>query len=444
MTSRGVAKKQKRQQDARISSMNATAECPALKKRKGGGPVLLLLFLMAAAPAVMARQNGGPGAGPSAAASRAARKAEVQKHLRRATEFLRANDANAAEKELNAVLAIDRKNAEAYANLGAIAFVRRDYQGAAFDLRKALAMDPSLTRAEALLGISERRLGDGAARALLEKAFPKLTDNALRKQVGMELADLYEREGQLDATASVLRALVELDPDNVDILFAAQRVYSELADDTLNKLAIIAPQSARMQQVIAEHLINSGDLPGAIAHYRKALEIDPRVPGVHYELGEAILESSAADPESQAAAQKEFEAAIQTEGDSAKIECQLGRIAFHQPDVEQAYAHFSRAFALNPADAEAQLGLGRVLAAMAKQEEAAKYLRMATASDPLNSEAHYRLAMASKKLGLLGEAEKEMRLFQEIKHTKDGVKVLYQQMNKKPAASEDPLPEPQP
>jgi tetratricopeptide (TPR) repeat protein len=237
---------------------------------------------------------------------------------------------------------------------------------------------------------------------------------------------------------------VELDPDNVDILFAAQRVYSELADDTLNKLAIIAPQSARMQRVIAEHLINNGDLPGAIAHYRKALEIDPRVPGVHYELGEAILESSAADPESQAAAQKEFETAIQTEGNNAKIECQLGRIAFLQPDVEQAYAHFKRAFALNPADAEAQLGLGRALATMAKEEEAVKYLRMAAQSDPLSSEAHYRLAIVCKRLGLLNEAEKEMHLFLEIKQTKERVTALYRQMNKKPAAPDDQIPEPQP
>jgi tetratricopeptide (TPR) repeat protein len=423
--------------------MNAIAPWLALIKRKVGSLVLGASLLVAGVPAVMAQQNGARGTGRSVG-DRAARRAEVREHLRHATEFLKANDANSAEKELKAVLAIDAKNAEAYANLGAIAFVRRDYQGASQDLKKALAIDPSLTRSEALLGISARRLGDPAARALLEKAFAKLTDKALRKQVGMELADLYEREDELDATASVLRTLVGFDPDNVDILFAAQRVYSELADDTLNKLAITAPQSARMQQVIAEHLINNGDLPGAIAHYRKALEIDPRVPGVHYELGEAILESSAVDPVTQAAAQKEFETAIKTEGDNAKIECQLGRIAFLQPDVEQAYAHFKRAFALNPADAGAQLGLGRALATLAKDEEAVKYLRMAAQTDPLSSEAHYRLAIVCKRLGLLEEAEKESHLFLEIKQTKERVTALYRQMNKKPAAPDDQLPEPEP
>ena len=54
-----------------------------------------------------------------------------------------------------------------------------------------------------------------------------------------------------------------------------------------------------MQQVIAERLINEGDLKGATEHYRKALEIDPRVPGVHYELAEAILESAPTDAEAK-------------------------------------------------------------------------------------------------------------------------------------------------
>ena len=72
-----------------------------------------------------------------------------------------------------------------------------------------------------------------------------------------------------------MRSLVDLDPDNVDVLFMAQRVYSELADDTLNKLAVLAPGSARMQQVIAERLVNGGDLKGAIEHYRKALADRP-------------------------------------------------------------------------------------------------------------------------------------------------------------------------
>jgi len=197
--------------------------------------------------------------------------AEIHEHLRKAAEYLKANDRDSAAREFDAVLALDPKNADAHANLGVIAFFKGDYRNASQHLRNALAIDSSLVKSQALLGICQSRLGDPSARALLEKSFPKLKDKPMRMQVGLELASLYDQQGDPGATAVVMRTLVELDPDNVDVLFMAQRVYSELADDTLNKLAVLAPGSARMQQVIAERLVNGGDLPHAIEHYRKAL-----------------------------------------------------------------------------------------------------------------------------------------------------------------------------
>ena len=368
----------------------------------------------------------------------------IQDHLQRAQAALHANDVSTAEKEFRAILALDPKNAPAHTNLGVLALGQGDCQTASKEFRLALAAQPSLLRAQALLGICQKRLGDPGARTTLEKSFQKLQDKPLRIQVGMELAALDDGQGDLDATASVMRTLVDLDPDNVDILYAAQRVYSELADDTLNKLAIVGPQSARMQQVIAQRLINAGDLQGATEHYRKALEINPRLPGVRYELAEAILESSPNDARAQAEAEKELETAVKIDGESARTECLLGRIAVLRSDLESAQGHYNRAFALNPRDVEAQIGLGRLLATMDKPQDALKYLRMAVQSDPLNGEAHYRLATVCRRLQLKDEAEREMRLFQEIKQTKERVKELYKQMNKKTRPQDDQVLDPEP
>jgi tetratricopeptide (TPR) repeat protein len=367
--------------------------------------------------------------------------AAIHDHLHKAADYLKANDPGSAVKEFDAVLAIDPKNAEAFANLGVIAFLQRDYQTASQYLRNALAIDPSLVKTQALLGLCERRLGQHSAQERLEKAFSKLKEKNLQIQVGMELANIYYQQDNLDRTASMMRSLVDIDPDNIEILYMAQRVYADLADETLNKLAILAPGSARMQQVIAERLINEGDLKGATAHYRKALEMDPRLPGVHYELGEAILESSPNDPQVQAEAEKELETAVKLDGDSARTECIFARIAARRSDPDGAYAHYSRAFALNPGEPEAQIGLARLLTDREKPQEAVKYLRMAVQSDPLNGEAHYRLASVCRGLGLQDEAARELRLFQEIKQTKDGLKELYRQMNKKPPGQEDLIPD---
>jgi tetratricopeptide (TPR) repeat protein len=367
--------------------------------------------------------------------------AEIHDHLRKAAEYLKAQDPDSAVKEFNAVLALDSRNAEAYANLGVVAFFRRDYRSASGYLRKAAAIDPSLAKSQALLGICEKKLGDPSARALLEKSFSKLKDNSLRLQVGLELASLYEEQGDPGATATVMRSLVDLDPDNVDVLFTAQRVYSELADDTLNKLAVLAPGSARMQQVIAERLVNGGDLPRAIEHYRNALQIDPHLPGIHFELGEAILQSSPHDPATQAEAEKEFEAAEAIDGDVVNAECGLGAIALSQSDLDRAFTHYQRAYKLNPDEVEAQLGLARLLMMQQKPQEAVKFLQAAIQTDPLNSEAHYRLASAYKRLQMDDQAQKEMHLFQEIKKTKDQVKDLYRQMTIKPRVQDDEVPD---
>jgi tetratricopeptide (TPR) repeat protein len=380
-----------------------------------GNPWFLALTFLLSAPSVTVAQT-------------AASHDEIRNHLRKAAEYLKASDLNSAVTEFDAVLALDPKNAEAYANLGVIAFSRRDYHKAAQNLHKAVAIDPSLVKSEALLGICQARLGDPSAHVALEKSFAKLKDKNLQLQVGLELESLYQQQGETERAVPVMQKLVDLNPDDVDILYMAQRLYRELADDTLDKLAVLAPGSARMQQVIAERLVNAGDAQSAAEHYRKALEIDPRLPGLHFELAQAILESARSNPAMQDEAEKELKAAIAADGDSAGVECELGAIANLRSDTDQAYARYSRAFAMNHGSTQAQLGLGQVLMTMEKPQEARKYLEMAVKADPLNTAAHYRLASTYKLLQMPKAAQKEMHLFQEIKDTKDRVRALYKQM----------------
>lgn len=394
----------------------------------------MIASLLSLAAAPMLAQAGAPGT------------ADVHDHLQKAEAYLKANDPDAARREFRAVLALDPRNAEAYANLGVIAFVEHDCQTAAENFRKALVINSSLEKTRALLGVCEKRLGDPSSRATLEKSFAKLQDKKLRLQVGLELASLCEEQGDLGATASVMHDLVDLAPDNLDVLFMAQRVYSQLADETLNKFALLAPDSARMQQIIAQHLINQGDLKGAIDHYQKALQIDPRTSGVHFELGEAILESARNDAAAQAGAQKELESAIAIEGDTAKAECELADIALLQSAPEQALTHYQRAYQLNPNEVQAQMGLAKLAMHGEDPQQAVKYLRMAVQSDPLNGSAHYQLARAYKRLQMNELAQKEFHMSQEIRKTKEQVEGLYYQMNrhKKPETydgSEDAGPE---
>ena len=370
------------------------------------------------------------------------REEQIQGHFRQAAADLNANNPKAAIEEYSAILALDPKNAEGLANRGALNFLRGDCKSAEPDFRAALASNSSLAKATAMLALCENRMGERGAQAHLENAFAKLKEKHLREQVGTALVGLYFQQGDDERAANVAQSLVAMDPDNADILYMAQLVYSELADDTLNKLTVVAPGSARMQQVIAEHLVNGGNLKEAIEHYKKSLELDPRLAGVRFELAEAILESAKTDPATQAQAQAVLEEAARAEGDSAKIEAEMGRIAMLASDNSSAEAHYRRALEIDPGELVAQIGLGHVLMSVGKNEEAMKHLREAVTADPLNSEAHYRLGTVYRKLHMDAEAERELKLFQEIKKTDDQVKEIYRQMNKRPKfEEEDQLPD---
>ncbi len=361
--------------------------------------------------------------------------AELAADLERGHAALQANDQALAGQAFRAALKLDPDNAEAHANLGVMAFFRGDCPAAVPEFQSALHVSPNLTKALALLAICERRLGQPSAQADMESAFANLQDAKLRTQVGVELADFYFQQGDLDRTLPIVHSLVQLNPDNVDILFFAQRIYAELADNTMNKLALLAPDSARMQQLIAEQLINAGDLKDAIDHYRKAIALDPRLPGMHFELAESILESSN-DVNAQAEAQQELEAAVRTDGDSARVECLLGRIALLQSKDDAAYAHYRRAYDLNPNEVEAQLGLAAILVEEEKPQEALTYLRSAVQADPMNANAHYRLARVCHVLHLNEEEQKEIKLYKEIHATKERIAQLYQQMNRRTEAQD--------
>lgn len=319
---------------------------------------------------------------------------------------------------------------DARLRLGTQELMRGDCADAQKDLRALLAARPSLIQAEGMLGMCEKRLGELQARAHLEHAFARLTDPKLKTEVGVELADYYYQRGDLDHALPVVRSLVALNPDNIDILFFAQNVYQEMADNTLNKLALLAPESPRMQQVVAEHLVNAGDLKGAAEHYRKALEMDPYLPGAHFELAEAVLEANPNDAAAQAEAEQQLQDALRVDGESARIECEMGRDAFLQSQMDAALAHYRRARALVPTDVEALMGMARILMREQKPAEALPLLKQAVDEDPLNGEAHYRYSRALQAIGQTDAAHEQIQIYETIQRSRQKVIQIYQEMNR--------------
>ena len=104
----------------------------------------------------------------------------------------------------------------------------------------------------------------------------------------MELVELYTASQDLEKASSVVNAMRQADPANPAVLYAAYRVYSDLAGEAMLSLALAAPDSAQMHQVMAHEEARQGNTAGARVQFQKALEIDPKLPGIHFEMGELL------------------------------------------------------------------------------------------------------------------------------------------------------------
>jgi tetratricopeptide (TPR) repeat protein len=347
--------------------------------------------------------------------------AEIRTDMSRAQAALRDHRPDVAVSAYKEVLRLDPGNIDARANLGVVAMSTGDWRGAANELDAALRVQPSQSNVEALLGICEVRLGRaGDAEKHLSEAFSKVEEPKLKRETGMNLVEVEFHRGELDKASAILIPLKELDPTDVGISYAAFRVYSELAYQAIESLAINSPDSAQLHRALAEHLVNDGHIDGAITEYRKALTITPDTADVHFELGQAIEAQSQVDS-NLAQAQQEFEASLRLNPANASCECQLAEVELLRSDPKDATQHFMQALHLDPEAACAKAGLAPQLMDEGKEQQALQYLEEAVRDDPYNPTFHYRLAALYRKLGDRDGTAKETAAFKELRDAQDGL-----------------------
>jgi len=367
-------------------------------------------------------------------------KEQIEEHSRKAQEYLRTNRPDLAAAEFKAIVALDPKNIDALGNLGVLLFFHGDYKAAADSLRAALKLQPTLWKIQALLGMSEKRSGQlAAARADLEKSFPELREEKIRAQAGMELIEIYYSGGELDKAAGVVSILRELRPTDVDILYTAQRIYSDLADENLLSIALLAPESARMHQLMAHEAARQGNTDGAITQYREAMKLDPKLPGLHFELAEALSASSV--PADRDEVESQYKAALAANPFDEKSECRLAEISSHLSDLPAAVKHYSRALEIQPNDADANLGLAKTYISLGEPAKALPLLERAAKLDPSNAVVRYHLAVLYRKAGRKEEADRELAEFRRLHDLKDHLAQVYQAMRLQPVKQDRPDPD---
>jgi tetratricopeptide (TPR) repeat protein len=294
-------------------------------------------------------------------------------------------------------------------------------------MRTALQLQPDLWRIKALKGIAEKRTGDPrAAQSDLEDAFPHLDDKKIEKEAGLELIELDASFEQFARALAVTEKLEEITPEDPQILFVSYEISTQMMDQSVLSMLVAAPDSAEMHMIMGNQLARQGDHTNAIAQYRKAIRLNPGVPGAHFELAEQLRAS--ADPALNAQAESELKAAVDANQYDEKSWRLLGESVAEKGDFKAALEDYKKALALQPRDSDAKTDLAIALISTNQMSEAIPLLESAVKDDPTNFVAHYRLSVLYRRAGRTADAQHEMNEYTHYKGLKDKMGQVFQQL----------------
>ena len=208
--------------------------------------------------------------------------------------------------------------------------------------------------------------------------------------------------GEHPAAYDLLRTALAKEPGNVDVLYFLGIASSELAKREFDRLYKLAPEGARVHQLLAQALKLQNKLAEAAAEYELALAANPSLLEALIEL--AAIRREESDCERAAALYRRADEVRTTYEATYGLGICLAAQNQHAAAVEQlrkALRHDGNA-------ATAHFALGSSLLQLRDAAEAARALERAVALEPRMRQGHYLLGRVYRTLGL---AERSRQAF---------------------------------
>jgi tetratricopeptide (TPR) repeat protein len=204
---------------------------------------------------------------------------------------------------------------------------------------------------------------------------------------------------EYEAAYERLRQALAVDPSSVDVLYYLGVVTSHMARGELDRLYRLAPDGARVHQLMAESLKLQDKLAEAAAEYELALRASPNLLEALIGLGEIRRGESKCD---EAAAVYQHAQAVRPTYDAAYG---LGVCFAVRNQHAQAVDEFREALKRDPRSAVAHFGLGSSLLHMGATAAAVRELERAVALEPRMRQGYYLLGRAYAALGLRAQSQ---------------------------------------
>ncbi len=248
----------------------------------------------------------------------------------------------------------------------------------------------------------------------LRKSVRNVTESDLKKRAGLAGVRCAMTRNQPYDAVEFLQILRRDFPRDPEVLYQATHAYSDLSTRASQDLLQEAPFSYQVHELGAEAMEVQGRWDDAAGEYRKILEINPTLPGIHYRLGRVLLSKPSPPPELLQEAKLNFEQELKIDPQNAGAEGVLGELALQANQWPDAIDHFTRATKLDNGFAEAYVGLGSSLIAEKRFPEAVPVLETAVKLQPDNPTAHYNLAIALSRTGRKEDADREFAIHRKM------------------------------
>jgi tetratricopeptide (TPR) repeat protein len=220
-------------------------------------------------------------------------------------------------------------------------------------------------------------------------------------------ADLAQ--GKLQESFDALRKALTADPKNIDALYYLSLVSRELSQREYQRLYALAPDSARVHQLLAEAALSAENPTEAESEFASALKANPR--SVEILIAMAELKRS----------QSKFDEAIVFYTRAAEIPpltydaaYGLGACYTYKQEYSQAIDWLRKAVALAPDSAGAHFALGNALFQGGQLEPSIPELNTALQLEPKLKQAYFLLGRAYSKLGRTQEARGALNKLDEM------------------------------
>ncbi len=164
------------------------------------------------------------------------------------------------------------------------------------------------------------------------------------------------------------------------------------------------------QNNFGDALLQRGDVDEAMAHFQKALQLNPDYPEARNNLGNALLRKGAVNE-----AIVQLQKALQLKPHYAKAHGNLGNALLQAGRVDEAVIQFQTALQINPDGADDHNNLGNALLEQDRVDEAITQFQKALQLKPSLADAHNNLGNALLKQGKVDEAIAQFQTALKIK-----------------------------